>query len=162
MAICYFEDFTIGSKRSSGAYEVTKEEIVEFATKWDPQPFHIDEDHARASVFGGLTASACHTFSICSVLTARHPDEIATVAALGMDNMKFPNPVRPNDRLSFVSECINARESASRPSLGIVTSESTMMNQDGLPVMTMKTTFMVRKRPSSENGAVETPIADAE
>lgn len=151
MAILYFEDFTIGSTRSFGGYEVTKDEIVEFATRWDPQPFHIDESIAGASVFGGLTASACHTFAITSVLTARHPDTIATVAALGIEELRLPNPVRPGDRLSFFAECIDRRESRSRPNLGIVTSRSTLSNQEGAPVMTMKTVFMVLKRPSESS-----------
>ncbi len=146
MATLYFEDFTLGSTRSFGGYEVTKEEIIAFARRWDPQPFHVDEALAQASVFGGLTASACHTFAITSVLTSRHPDTIKTVAALGFEEMRFPNPVRPGDRLAFVSECIDRRESRSRPHLGIVTTRSTLMNQDNLPVLTMKTTFMVEKR----------------
>ena len=149
MAILYFEDFTIGSTRGFGGYEVTKEEIIEFASRWDPQPFHVDEAVAQASVFGGLTASACHTFAIISVLTSRHPDVIKTVAALGFEEMRFPNPVRPGDRLSFVSECIARRESRSRPTIGIVTTRGMLKNQDGLPVLTMQTTFMVEKRPPS-------------
>jgi acyl dehydratase len=149
VATLYFEDFTVGSTRSCGGYEVTREEILEFARKWDPQPFHTDEAAARASVFGGLTASACHTFAISSVLTSRHPDVIKNVAALGFEEMRFPNPVRPGDRLLFVSECIARRESRSRPNVGIVTQRATLTNQDGLPVMTMRVSFMVEKRPHS-------------
>lgn len=148
MRILYFEDFQLGTTRAFGGYEVSRDEIVEFARRWDPQPFHVDEDMARASVFGGLTASACHTFAIASVLTARHPDKIATVAALGMEEMRFPNPVRPGDRLGFAAECVERRESRKHPELGIVTMRSTMSNQDGQPVMTMKTVFMVAKRPA--------------
>ena len=148
LATLYFEDFPTGSTRSFGEYEVTRDEIIEFARKWDPQPFHIDETVAQSSVFSGLTASACHTFAISSVLMSRHPDITKTVAALGFEDMRFPNPVRPGDRLSFVSECIARRESRSRPELGIVTQRSTMMNQDGLPVMTMTASFMVEKRPA--------------
>ncbi len=150
MATLYFEDFTIGSTRSFGGYEVTREEIIEFARRWDPQPFHIDEAYAQQSIFGGLTASACHTFAISSVLTSQHPDVIKTVAALGFEELRFPNPVRPGDRLSFVSECIARRESRSRPTIGIVTMQSKLMNQAGVPVMSMTTSFMVEKRPQSE------------
>lgn len=147
MATLYFEDFTIGSIRTYGGYEVTRDEIIEFARRWDPQPFHVDEASAQASVFGGLTASACHTFAISSVLTSRHPDVIRSVAALGFEELRFPNPVRPGDRLSFVSECLDRRESRSRPQIGIVTMQSTLVNQNGLPVMTMRAAFMVEKRP---------------
>lgn len=157
MAVLYFEDFTPGSTRRHGEYEVTREEIIAFASKWDPQPFHVNETAAQASVFGSLTASACHTFAISSVLTSRHPDTIRNVAALGIEEMRFPNPVRPGDRLSFVAECIAARESRSRPHLGIVTSRSTVMNQDGLPVLVMRTTFMVekRQRPATHGDAAD-------
>jgi acyl dehydratase len=146
VGMLYFEDFTIGSTRSFGGYEVTKEEIVEFARRWDPQPFHVDEALAQASIFGGLTASACHTFAISSVLASRYPDTTKAVAGLGIEEMRFPNPVRPGDRLSFVDECVERRESRSRPTIGIVTMRATMMNQDGQPVMTVETTFMVEKR----------------
>ncbi len=147
MATLYFEDFTVGNETRFDEYEVSREEVVEFASRWDPQPFHIDEAFARKTVFGGLTASTCHTFAICSLLASRHPDKIRHVAALGMDDMRMPNPVRPGDRLSMVSECVDRRESNSNPRVGIVTTRSNMVNQDGLTVLTMKASFMVEKRP---------------
>jgi itaconyl-CoA hydratase len=84
------------------------------------------------------------------VLTGRHPDVIMNVAALGFEEIRFPNPVRPGDRLSLASECIARRASRSRPDVGIVTMRSTLANQNGRPVMTMKTSFMVAKRPRVE------------
>ena len=143
----YFEDFAVGSVTTFGHHDVTKEEIVEFASKWDPQPFHVNDTLASASVFGGLTASACHTFSISSLLSSRQLDTVKYVAMLGLEEMRFPNPVRPGDRLSLVSECVEARESARRANIGIVTTLSTLLNQEGVPVLTMKSTFMVKKRP---------------
>lgn len=154
MGVLYYEDFTIGSTQQSTEYTITKDEIVEFASRWDPQPFHIDEASAQASVFGGLTASACHTFAISGILTSRLPDQLKTMAGLSMDEVRFPNPVRPGDRLCFLSECIGRRESRSRPDVGIVTTLSTMMNQRGIPVMTMKATFMVQKRPRKDQPPV--------
>jgi itaconyl-CoA hydratase len=74
------------------------------------------------------------------------------VAALGFEEMRFPSPVRPGDRLSFVSECIARRESRSHPNIGIVTQRSTLTNQNGLPVMTMRVSFMVEKRPGLAGG----------
>jgi len=148
MATRYFEDFPVGSTQRSPEYLVHKEEIIEFATRWDPQLYHTDESSARASVFGGLTASALHTLAISGALIRRCPDQLATVAALGMDELRLPNPVRPGDRLSLVVECLERRESRSRPNVGIVTASSTMTNQDGLPVMTMKSTFLLQKRSS--------------
>jgi acyl dehydratase len=147
VAILYFEDFPIGSTQRSAGYTVTRDEIIEFASRWDPQPWHLDEASARASVFGGLTASACHTFAISGALSSSLPDQLQLVAALGMDELRFPNPVRPGDRLCFISECIDRRESRSRPNIGIVTNLFTMVNQEGLAVMTMKATSMMHKRP---------------
>jgi acyl dehydratase len=143
----YFEDFTVGSVTTFGHHDVTRKEIIAFASQWDPQPFHVDDASASASVFGGLTASACHTFSISSLLSSRQPESVKYVAMLGLDEMRFPNPVRPGDRLSMVSECVEARESERRADVGIVTTLSTLSNQEGLPVLTMKSTFMVEKRP---------------
>jgi acyl dehydratase len=150
LSVQYFEDFVVGGTRRFGDYEVGEQEIIEYASRWDPQPFHVDAESAAASVFGGLTASACHTFAICTLLSISHPVPIQMVAALGMEEMRFPNPVRPGDRLSIESEWVALRESRSRPDVGIVTSRGTLSNQDGVPVMTMKSSFMVQKRQRAE------------
>jgi acyl dehydratase len=147
MGFLYFEDLTVGRTLHAGPYDVTKEEIIEFASRWDPQPVHTDEAGAQASIFGGLTASGCHSFAIASLLAKRLPERMKSVAVLATDELRFPKPVRPGDQLWFVSECIERRASASRPMIGIVTMRVTLRNQNDLPVVTMKTTFMVEKRP---------------
>jgi len=147
MGSLYFEDLTVGRTLRAGPYEVTKDEIVEFASRWDPQPTHTDEALAQATIFGGLTASGCHTFAISSVLAKRLPQRIKSVAVLGTDELRFPNPVRPGDRLWYSCECLDGRVSQSRPTIGIVTIRAALRNQNDLPVMTMKTTIMVEKRP---------------
>lgn len=143
----YFEDLTAGRTLQAGPYEVTKDEIIEFASRWDPQPTHTDEARAQASIFAGLTASGCHTFAISSVLAKRLPARIKSVAVLGTDELRFPNPVRPGDHLWYSCECIDGRVSRSRPTIGILSMRAALHNQNGLPVLTMKTTIMVEKRP---------------
>ncbi|MBP1687354.1 MAG: hypothetical protein H6Q33_3497 [Deltaproteobacteria bacterium] len=147
MEFLYFEDLTVGRTLQSGPYDVTKDEIIEFASRWDPQPTHTDEARAQASIFGGLTASGCHSFAISSVLAKRLPKRIKSVAVLGTDELRFPNPVRPGDQLWYSCECIEGRPSRSRPTLGIITLRAALRNQIDVPVMTMKTTIMVEKRP---------------
>ncbi len=142
----YFEDYQIGLKTTSDEYTVSKEEIVNFATKWDPQPFHIDETAAENSIFKGITASASHTFSIAGILTHSLKIKLSVIAALGFNDMSFPRPVRPGDRLTFSRECIDMRESQSRPDTGIVTFQDTLVNQDEQVVAAMKTTLLSVKK----------------
>jgi len=97
MGFLYFEDLPVGRTLYAGPHEVTKEEIIEFASRWNPQPVHTDEAQAQASIFGGLTASGCHSFAITSLLAKRLPDRVKSVAALATDELRFPNPVRPGD-----------------------------------------------------------------
>lgn len=149
MGFLYFEDMTVGRRLQAGPYDVTKDEIIAFASRWDPQPTHTDEACAQSSIFGGLTASGCHSFAISSVLAKRLPERIKSVAVLGTDELRFPNPVRPGDQLWYSCECIDGRQSRSRPTIGIVTMRAALRNQNDLPVLTMKTTIMVEKRPQS-------------
>ncbi len=142
----YFEDFEIGDKRGVGSVRVTREEIIDFATRFDPQPFHIDEAAARESIFGGLTGSSCHTFALASLIHSRGSDKIAFVANLGSKDLRFPSPLRPDDEITLASECIDLRDSRSRPEIGIVTTRSLLTNQRDELVMDMSTTYMVKRR----------------
>lgn len=148
-ALRYYEDFTVGDTRKVGSIRVSRDEIVEFASRFDPQPFHIDEEAARASIFEGLTASSTHTFAIASLIHHQSDEEIALVANLGSEKLRFPAPLRPDDELTLVSECVAARVSGSRPELGIVTTRGLLTNQRDEVVMDMTTTFMVQRRPSA-------------
>src|SRR5574340_805055 len=98
MALLYFEDVRIGTTLRAGPYTVSREEIVAYATRWDPQPFHLDEMEGRTSIFGGLTASGCHTFAISALLAKQGADRFKSAAALGTDELRFPHPVRPDDQ----------------------------------------------------------------
>ncbi len=149
MAIRYFEDYDIGKQMTTGEHLVTSEEILDFAKRWDPQPFHTDERKAEQSVFQGLTASGAHTFAISVLLRHQFEPKPAVLAGLGYDELRFPNPVRPGDRLSFRSECLEKRESRSKSDRGVIVFRGQVLNQDGQPVATMKSTIMVARRPAA-------------
>ncbi len=148
----YYEDYEIGAKRRMGSVTLSKEEIVDFARKFDPQPFHIDEAAAEASIFGGLTASSCHTFALTGLINAQNIEKSAVVANLGADSLRFPEPVRPGDTLTLTSECTEKRVSKSRPSIGIVACRTCLENQQGVIVMDVMMRFMVQLRAGAEAG----------
>jgi acyl dehydratase len=95
MASLFFEETEVGDRRTGGPYFVSKDEIVEFAMKFNPQPFHIDEQAAARSVFRGLTASSAHTFSILVLLLTKTEPSLRILAGLGWDELRLPTPVRP-------------------------------------------------------------------
>jgi acyl dehydratase len=151
----YFEDFEVGTEISIGEYLVTKQEIVEFAKKWDPQPFHIDERAAEESAYGGLTASGSHIMAIRTWLlhhgkdTSNSPQpekQAAIIGALGWDEVRFQNPVRPGDRLFLTREVIGKRESRSKPGRGVVQQLMTVTNQNRETVLIHKDSILVATR----------------
>lgn len=119
--LLHFEDFPVGEVFEFGNYMVTAEEIVEFAREFDPQPFHIDENAAKASLLGGLSASGWH---VCAIIMRMMVDgyygRTASMGSTGIDEMKWLKPVRPGDRLSCRRTTLEARVSAKRPEMGIV------------------------------------------
>ena len=141
----YFDDIPVGYKSHVGSYELTKEEIIDIASRWDPQPFHIDEDAAKASVFGGLVASSVHLFAILTRLFFDHEDRIQTLAMLSKDGIKLPNPARVGDTLHYHTECIEAKET-SNPKRGVITLADTLTNQHGEAVLTQSVTLMVARQ----------------
>jgi len=141
----HFEDIELGHTLEVGRHVVSREEIIRFAREWDPQPFHLDEEAARASVFGGLSASSCHTYSISSLIFSRSAIKSKTAAMLGM-KMNFPAPVRPGDELTLLETCLDKRISRSRPRYGIVKSRATLVNGAGVEVMVLQSSFLVERR----------------
>lgn len=144
----FYEDLVIGSEEAFGAYEVTKEEIIEFASKYDPQPFHLDEEMAKHSVFGNLCASGWHTCAMTMSLLVDYMKDkgFAGMGSPGVDNIRWKTPVFPGDVLSVKSEVIEKRESQSRPNLGLVKSKYHVFNQKDELLMEMVTNVMVLKR----------------
>ena len=131
----YFEDFTVGRVFRSGTCEVTAEEIKEFAAKYDPQFFHLDEEAAKSSFFDGLAASGWLT----AALTMRLRVETIAVAGgmigAGLDEMRWTQAVRPGDTLRMETEVLSARRSHSRPEYGVVRTRTITYNQRDEPVM---------------------------
>ncbi len=145
MEKAYFEDIQIGEIESVDGYTVTKEDITDFALKFDPQPIHLDEAFAQVSVHGGLIASACLTMSLSAKLLNQRQRNVMMIAGGGWDNVRFPSPVRPGDRLDVAIECIAKRESKSKSDRGIVQFEIKMSNQDHAIVLTYETNVIIQK-----------------
>lgn len=144
----YFEDMELGVSETFGAYEVTKEEVVDFASKYDPQPFHLDEEIAKQSVFGALCASGWHTCAMTMRMLVDNMMErgFAGMGSPGVDGIKWKQPVFPGDILSVTGEVIEKRDSKSRPNLGLAKSKYEVFNQKGELVMQLLTNVMVLKR----------------
>ena len=148
----YFEDVELNREVTFAAvYHVTEEEIIEVGNRWDPQPFHIDPEAARESIFGGLVASSAHVFAIWVSMGNDDIDKdkaIASVSALGFNNLQWHAPIRPGDAIKSSFEITEARASKSRPGLGIVNSRNRMFNQNDETVFTLECAFLVPKRPA--------------
>jgi acyl dehydratase len=134
----YFEDFEIGEEIELGAVTITAEEIVEFAQRYDPQPFHIDLEAARESPYGGLIASGWHTCALyMRLLCDGMMSDSSSQGAAGMEELRWLAPVRPGDTLRGRYVVLDAKRSESRPNRGTVTFRSEMLNQDDVVVLRM-------------------------
>ncbi len=131
-----YENVAVGAVLEFGSYEVTREEMLSFAEQYDPQPFHVDEDAARESMFGGLVASGWHTCAMTMrLLVDNYLNESGCLGSPGIDSIRFPNPVRPGDALSVRVE--HRDKGPWDSGRGVVHSEVTTLNGDGEPVLTM-------------------------
>ena len=143
----HFEDFEIGRTQTYGSYLVTEEEIIEFASKYDPQPFHLSDEAGKAMIFGGLCASGWHTGSIAMRMTVDNmPPNTASLGSPGLDELRWVKPVFPGDTLYMKSTVAGKKESKSRPELGIVFLLNEVFNQKDELVMSFKPTVMFKKR----------------
>ena len=146
----YYEDLVIGTVTKSGlTYEVTREEVIDFARKYDPQPFHLDDAAAAKTHFGRLSASGWHTAAMTMRMmvegwTAQEPT--ASLGSPGVDELRWKKPVYPGDTLRVESKLIFKRRMKSRRDMGLMKSEQTVYNQDGDVVMTMVTNGLVQVR----------------
>src|SRR5262245_14729901 len=147
MTLLYFEDAEVGTICKAGPYLVPKEEIIQFAKKYDPVPRHIDEEAAARSIFGGLTACSAHTFSIFILLTTRLQPRLHVLAGLDWNELRLPHPVRPGDELDLETTVLQMRESKSKPDRGIVLSRVLLRNQKRETVLECTSHIFVGRRP---------------
>ena len=146
----YFEDLEIGAETYFGSYEVTREEVIEFARKYDPQPFHLSDEEAAKTHFGRLAASGWHTCAMTMAVIARHVvgEEQAGLGSPGIDELRWRRPVYPGDTLHVRSTIVDKTPSRSKPEMGSFRSEMTVTNQDDQPVMTFTSIVLIRRRPA--------------
>ena len=145
----YFEDLQAGQVVELGTHTVSEEEIVAFARQWDPQPFHVDTEAARESVFGGLIASGWHTGAMWMRL---YVDALlvgsASLGSPGIEELRWLAPVHPGDTLHARLTVLEATTSERRPDRGTIRSRAEMVNQDGVTVMSMTARGHFARRPA--------------
>ena len=146
----YFEDLQIGAESYFGSYEVTREEVLEFARKYDPQPFHLSDEEAAKTHFGRIAASGWHTCAMTMGVIARSvvDDEQAGLGSPGIDELRWRKPVYPGDTLHVRGKIVDKTPSRSKPDIGSFRSEMTVTNQDEIPVMTFTSIVLIRRRPA--------------
>lgn len=148
----YFEDLEVGTVQRFGRYEVTREEIIEFASKYDPQYFHLDEEAAADGLFGRLAASGWHTGAMALRMVVDHWKVTGmaetSLGGAGMDEVRWLSPVYPGDVLQCEIELFEKIPSRSKPFMGIIKSQWNVYNQDDVLVMSMILTGIVRTRPA--------------
>lgn len=144
----YWEDLYVGRVIELGTREVSREEVIEFARRYDPQPFHTDAEAAKQSIYGGLIASGWHTCALamrmlCDGLLRHCP----SLGSPGVDSIRWLRPVRPGDTLRTRMTIADSRASRSKPDRGIVNCKWEIHNQDGELVMTMDSVGIYPRRP---------------
>lgn len=133
----YFEDMVVGEKRAFGSRSVTREEVIDFASKYDPQPFHLDDEAAAKTHFGKMAASGWHTCAMTMSMMVAHfvEEEQAGLGSPGVDELRFVKPVFPGDTLRCESEVLDKQQSRSRPEMGILRTQIRTFNQHGTEVL---------------------------
>jgi acyl dehydratase len=146
----YFEDLVLDVDRDFGSYDVTREEVLEFARKYDPQPFHLSDEAAAKTHFGRLAASGWHTAAMTMAVIARRVvgEEQAGLGSPGIDELRWKKPVYPGDTLHVRGRIIEKTPSRSRPEMGSFRTLTTVTNQEGDEVMTFKSIVLIRRRPA--------------
>jgi acyl dehydratase len=146
----YFEDIEIGRKSSFGRCEVTREEVLAFAAKYDPQPFHLDDEAAAKTHFGRLSASGWHTTAMVMAMLVENmkANPQAGLGSPGVDELRWVKPVYPGDTLRVETEVLSKRQSMTKPHMGFFKSALTAFNQNDEPVMTMISNGIIATRPA--------------
>ncbi|MEU0193954.1 MaoC family dehydratase [Streptomyces afghaniensis] len=146
---CYFEDYTQGATYEYDGITVTQDDIIDFATRFDPQSFHVDPAAAQHGPFGGLIASGWHTTAVMMRLLAdNYLSTVASLGSPGVDELRWLAPVRPGDHLWLRVRTLDTRLSRSAPNRGIVRSLVELLNQDDLPVLRLTVVNLLSTRPN--------------
>jgi acyl dehydratase len=145
----YLEDFSVGQTFRSRSLRVDEDGIKRFAAEFDPQPFHLDDSAARASLFGGLAASGWHTAAMTMrLLVESDVQPVGGIIGAGFDEFRWPRPVRPGDELRIEAEVLEVRPSKSRPEQGMIKLRTTTLNQKNEPVQISVGNLVVPRRPA--------------
>ena len=149
----YFEDLEIGAETYLGSYEVTREEVLEFARKYDPQPFHLSDEEAAKTHFGRLAASGWHTCAMTMAVNVRYQatHEQEGLGSPGIDELRWLKPVYPGDTIHVHGKIIEKTPSRSKPEIGSFRTETTVTNQDDVPVMRFISIVLIRRRPTESD-----------
>ena len=147
----YFEDLQVGQETLFGHYDVTREEMLEFARKYDPQPFHLSDEAAAKTHFGRLAASGWHTGAMAmSVIVAKLTElRWAGLGSPGVDELRWLKPVHPGDRLTVRGTIVDKTPSRSKPEIGSIRTETRVTNQDGIEVMRYTSIVLMQRRPQN-------------
>jgi len=148
----YFEDLAVDAETEFGSYQVTREEVIDFARKYDPQPFHLSDEAAAKTHFGRLAASGWHTAAMTMAVIARRvvDQQQAGLGSPGIDELRWKKPVYPGDTLHVRGKILEKTPSRSRPDMGSFRTQTTVSNQDGEIVMTFISIVLIRRRPAEE------------
>jgi acyl dehydratase len=145
----YLEDFAVGQIYRSGRLRVDEERIRSFAGEFDPQPFHLDDEASRQTIFGGLAASGWHTAAVTMrLLVDSELKPAGGIIGIGFDEFRWPRPVRPGDELRVESEVLEVRPSNSRPDQGLIKVRTTTLNQNGEAVQIQVANLLVPRQPA--------------
>ncbi|MGZ5024299.1 MAG: MaoC family dehydratase, partial [Chthoniobacterales bacterium] len=144
MNAIYFEDLKVGQRFHSEPFEVTEQGMTDFARQFDVQPFHLDARAAKNTIFGGLSASGWHTAAVAMRLFTTGPLQfVGGAVGLGVDELRWPAAVRPNDKLALETEILEMRTSRSKSQQGIIRIRNVMRNQNGEVVLSYMANAMV-------------------
>jgi acyl dehydratase len=150
----YFEDIIIGTKSAFGAYQVTREEVIAFAGKYDPQPFHLSDEAAAKTHFGRISASGWHTCAMVMSMLVENikKNDQAGLGSPGVDELRWLKPVYPGDTLRCETEVLEKRRSQKRPEMGSFRNAVTIFNQHDVAVMRFTSIGLIRVRDEASPG----------
>ena len=146
----YFEDLMVGAETEFGSYDVTREEVIDFARKYDPQPFHLSDEAAAKTHFGRIAASGWHTAAMTMGVISRRlvEEDQAGLGSPGIDELRWKKPVYPGDTITVRGKILEKTPSRSKPEIGSIRTETTVTNQNGELVMSYASIILMRRRPA--------------